>query len=88
LIGIDGYFVCLEIVLTNSLSKFKHTQTVRIMGMSVVQSLAGGFLDAPGCVEIRLAHFQMDDVNTLTLHFVGFLKNVHNDKRCHFFGSI
>jgi hypothetical protein len=56
--------------------------------MTVVQSLAGGLLDTSGRVEIRLAHFQMDDVNTLTLHFVGFLKNVHNDKRRHFLGSI
>jgi hypothetical protein len=58
------------------------------MGMPVVQSFAGGILDTPWRVKIRLAHFQMDDVNTLTLHFVGFLKNVHNDKRRHFFGSI
>ena len=75
-------------MLTDGFSEFYHTQAVRIMGMAVVQCLAGSILNTLRGIKIRFADFQMDHMNPLTFHFVGPLQNVHNDKRGHFFGSM
>ena len=75
-------------MFTDGFSEFDHAQTVGIMGMAVVEGFAGGLLDASGSVKIGLAHFQVDHMNTLAFHFMGFFQNFHDNERGHFSGSI
>jgi hypothetical protein len=70
-------------VLADSFSKLYRTEAVSVMGVSVVECLAGGFLDALGCIEIWLAHFQMDDVHSRSFHLVGLFEHVHDDEGGH-----
>jgi hypothetical protein len=58
------------------------------MGVTIIKGFAGGLFNALWSVKIRLPYFHVDDMDTLTFHFMGLFKDVHNDKRSHFFGSL
>jgi hypothetical protein len=47
-----------------------------------------GSADTGWSIEIRLTHFQMDYVLTLTLELLGALEHIHDYERSDFFGTL
>src|SRR5512136_991602 len=87
LIGRDGHIVGLEVVPANGLPEFQEAQAVRVMGVSLVQGLAGSLFDTWGCIKVRLSHLQVDDVNALLFHRASPFKDVHDEKGWNLLGS-
>jgi hypothetical protein len=55
--------------------------------VTVIKRFTGGGLHARRRVEIRFAHFQVDDVDALALQFMRLFEDIHDDKRGDVFGS-
>ena len=74
-------------MIADALAQFEKPKAMGIVGVAIVERLAGGRLNTGGRVEIRFADLEVNNINPRTLHFVGPFQDIHDDERSHFSSS-
>ena len=79
--------IFIKVVPANGLSKLLVPQAVRVMCEPLLQRPAGGIFHSGRNIEVRLANFQVDDIDSPALHLPRPFHDFHDDKGGNIFGS-